>query len=105
MKKALIVLALEVAVLAVAVVAYLAADGPGVQMPASADSAASSSKPAKSARGSVPVSIQLHGVCRVETAGLARGGKAVAVGAPAEATDAVTTTAKATVAVKGRSRP
>jgi hypothetical protein len=74
MKKALILLLLEVVVLGIAVVAYVAGEGPGVRQPP----VVATERPAPAlARTEVPVSIVLsRPVGRVETAALARGGQA-----------------------------
>jgi hypothetical protein len=74
MKKALILLMLEVVVLGIAVVAYVAGEGPGVQQPP----VVGTERPAPApVRTEVPVSIVLgRPVGRVETAALTRGGRA-----------------------------
>jgi hypothetical protein len=114
MRKALVVLGLEVAVLAVVVLAYLVSEGPGVQAPASIPTATAlpAARPAASV---VPVSISLtNPIGSVETATLTRGGHAsataihgrvaVKVRAAAARTTTTTTTSRAGLAASRRAR-
>jgi hypothetical protein len=80
MKRALIVLTLELALLGVAVAAYLADESPAVRWPPAVATAARPSTPAASRV--VPVSISLMvPMGTVETAALTRGGHARRIGA------------------------
>jgi hypothetical protein len=93
MKRALIVLALELAVLCVAVAAYLANESPAVHWQgAVAPAATPSTRPASRV---VPVSITLASpIGRVETAALTRGGHARGIGRVAVRVHAASQTAR-----------
>jgi hypothetical protein len=81
MKWALIVLTLELALLGVAVAADLAGEGRAVRWPPAV--AASTPPVREAASPTVPVSISLAGpIGTVETAALARGGRAAAATGP-----------------------
>jgi hypothetical protein len=99
MKKAVIVLAVELVVLGVVVLAYLASDDSGVRWPASMSSHAGSASARHEATDSVPVSIEIHSVGLVEVAPLARGGEAQPVNA-----HSATHASRSTVSLTRRAR-